>query len=120
MDIQKLERYGLNIFCWLVKGLGLAVLLLILAIFIGEGPPNPLKLTAGELFIMVILLTTLTGLTLAVWRQLTGGIFILTGVVSFTIIGGIQHNWVFYAFWMIGLLNILCWWLRKLQKNYEK
>ena len=117
MDGRKLGRYGLNIFCWLVKVAGLAVLLLLLAIFIGEGPPNPFKLTARELFIMVMLLTILTGLALALWRQLTGGIVILTGVVSFMIIGGIQHNWVFYAFWVMGLLNILCWWLKKLQKK---
>ena len=103
----------------MVKGVGLAVLLLLLAIFIGEGPPNPFKLTARELFIMVILLTTLTGLALAVWRQLIGGIVVLTGIGSYTIFGGIEHNWVFYAFWLIGLLNLFCWWLRKLQKNDE-
>lgn len=120
MDIQKSGGAGLNIFCWLVKAAGIAVLLLLLAIFIGEGPPNPFKLTARELFIMVMLLTILAGLALALWRQLIGGIVILTGIVSFTIVGGIGHNWVFYAFWLTGLLNILCWWLKKLQKNYEK
>ena len=115
MDIQKSGRYGLNIFCWLVKGVGLAVLGLLLAIFIGEGPPNPFKLSARELFIMVMLLITLAGLALAVWRQLIGGIVILAGVASYTIFSGIEHNWVFYAFWLIGPLNIICWKLRKLQ-----
>ena len=117
MDIQKSWRFGLNIFCWLVKGLGLAVLLLILAIFIGEGPPNPFKLTARELVLMFFFLTIWIGLALSVWRQLIGGIVIIAGIGSFTIIGGMGHSWVFYAFWLMGILNILCWWLKKLQKK---
>ena len=119
MNIHKLRKYGIKTFCWLVKGVGAAVLLLLLAIFIGEGPPNPFKLTARELSFMVVLLIILIGLALAIWRQLIGGIVILAGIAGFTIFGGIQHNWVFYAFWLVGLLNIVCWYLGKLQRNGE-
>ena len=115
-SVAKVTKYAIKTFCWLVKGVGMAVLLLLLAIFIGEGPPNPFKLTARELFFMATLLTILIGLALAVWRQLIGGIVVLAGIATFTILGGIEHNWVFYAFWLIGLLNIICWWLKKLQK----
>ena len=93
------------------------ILLLVLTIFIGEGPPNPFKLTSRELLLMVGLLTTLVGLALALWRQLVGGIVILVGIAGFTIIAGVQETWLFYAFWLLGLLNILCWWLRRLQGN---
>ncbi|MFH1614406.1 MAG: hypothetical protein ABIG61_04900 [Planctomycetota bacterium] len=112
-NVVKQRKYWVLGMSWTVKAAGAGLLLLILAIFVGEGPPNPLELTARELVLMVQLLTTLVGLALAVWRQLTGGIIVLAGIVSFTIFGGIQHNWVFYAFWVIGLLNILCWWLKK-------
>ena len=118
-SIRKFRKYAIKTFCWLVKSVGVAVLLLLLAIFIGEGPPNPFKLTARELFFMAVLLITLIGLALAVWRQLIGAIVVLAGIAAFTIIGGIGQNWVFYAFWLIGLLNILCWWLEKLQRNDE-
>ncbi len=117
--IQKLRKYAIKTFSWLVKGVGVAILLLLLAILIGEGPPNPFKLTVRELFLMVVLLITLIGLALAVWRQLIGGIVVLAGIAGFTIFGGIQQNWVFYAFWVIGLLNIICWWLERLQRKSE-
>ena len=116
-DVLKLRKYGVKIFYCLVKGAGIAILLLILAIAIGEGPPNPFKLTGRELLLMAFFLATLVGLALAVWRQLIGGIVILTGIAGFTIIGGMQETWLFYAFWLVGLLNILCWRLRKFEKK---
>ena len=115
--IAKLTKYVINIFCWLVKGVGLAVLLLLLAIFIGEGPPNPFKLTARQLLLMVGFLVTWVGMALALWRQLIGGIVILGSIAGFTFVFGVHQSWLFYTFWLIGLLNILCWWLKKLQGN---
>jgi len=117
MNSKNLQKYSINIFCRLVKGAGIAILLLLLAIFIGEGPPNPFKLTTRELFLMVMFLTTWVGLGLALWRQLVGGIVILAGIAGFTIFAGMAKNWVFYSFWLVGLLNILCWRLRKSQEK---
>lgn len=116
-NVRKLTKYGINIFCWLVKGACIAILLLLLAIFIGEGPPNPFKFTARELLLMVGFLATWVGLALALWRQLIGGIVILVSIAGFTIVAGVQENWVFYAFWLLGLLNMLCWWLKRAQKS---
>ena len=116
-NLAKFMKYGTNILCWLVKGIGAALLLLLLAIVVGEGPPNPFKLSAKELFIMAVLIITIIGFGLAIWRQLIGGIFILAGIATFTITGGLEHNWVFYAFWLLGILNIICWILKKSQMN---
>jgi hypothetical protein len=101
---------GTKIFCWVVKGAGLALLLLVLAIAIGEGPPNPFKLSPRELFLMICLLTTLAGIVLALWRQGVGGVMMLAGMVPFA---GETHQWLLYAFGLIGILNIICWRLRK-------
>ena len=121
MDSRKYGKYAVNIFSWLVKGVGAAVLLLVLAIFIGEGSPNPFKLTGRELGFMLIFLITITGLALALWRQLMGGIVILAGIACITIIFGIQNSWVFHAFWLIGVLNIICGWLgRKVKWTWQK
>ncbi len=113
-NTQKLKTYGTRIFCWLVKGAGLAVLGLVLVIFIGEGPPNPFELTARELFLFVSLLATLVGLGLALWNQLVSGIVILVGIIPFA---GERLLWLFWAFAAVGVCNILCWWLKKLQKQ---
>jgi hypothetical protein len=101
---------GIKIFCWLVKGVGLVLLLLVLAIAIGEGPPNPFKLSPRELFLMICLLITLAGIALAQWRQGIGGVIMLAGMIPFA---GETHQWLFYTFALIGVLNILCWRLRK-------
>ena len=112
-SIRDWRKYGISIFCWLVKIAGIGMLLLILAIAIGEGPPNPFRLAPKELFLMVWFLAIMIGMGLAVWRQLVGGIVTLVGIGGFTIFAGAQGGWVFHAFWLIGLLNILCWCLVK-------
>ena len=116
----KFIRYGINIFCRLVKGIGIALLLLLLVIFIGEGPPNPFKLTARELSFMAVLLTILFGLALAVWQQLIGGIVVLAGIAAFTLIFGVQDKWLIFAFLLTGVLNIICWRLRSKCERIEQ
>ena len=56
--IEKLRKCGMTIFYWLVKGAGLVLLGLVLVIAIGEGPPNPFKLSLRELALMVSLLVS--------------------------------------------------------------
>ena len=110
-------KYGIGIFRWLVKGAGIGIFGLLLAIFIGEGPPNPFELTTRELILMVFFLAIWIGLALALWRQLVAGVVILAGIVGFMIVGGVQHNWIFYTFCAVGLLNIFCWFLDKIAEK---
>lgn len=110
--IGRLGNYAITFFSWVVKAIGSVLLLLIVVIFIGEGPPNPLKLNPKELFLMVSLLITLAGIVLAFWRQLVGGVAILVGMIPFV---GESQQWIFWAFVLIGVLNILCWWLKSKQ-----
>ena len=114
--IEKLRRYGINIFCWLVKGAGLALLGLVLAIVVGEGPPNPFELTRRELLLFVSLLVTLAGIVLALWQQLMGGLAMLIGMIPFI---GESGQWIFWAFAITGILNVLCWWPKKLYNKCD-
>ena len=79
----KLTSYVITIFSWLVKAAGLALLLLVVVIAIGEGSPNPFELTGRELLLMICLLVTLAGTALALWRQMIGGIAMLAGMIPF-------------------------------------
>ena len=115
--IMKLNKYGIDIFCWFVKGSCAAILLLVLTIFIGEGPPNPIKLKAREILLMVMFLAIWVGIALSLWRHLTGGIVILVSIAVLTIFAGMQKNWLFYAFWVLGLFNVLCGSLRRLRED---
>jgi len=107
---RKFKAYFAGGLSWAVKAVGLALLALVLVIAIGEGPPNPFELSGRELFLMISLLVTLTGTVLALWRQLVGGILILGGQIPFMDHWG---QWVFAAFVIVGILNIVCWWLKK-------
>lgn len=115
--VEKSGKYGIVAFSWLVKAAGVALLLLVLVIAIGEGPPNPFKLKARELFLMISLLVTLTGIILALWWQLLGGVAMIAGMVAFI---GESRQWIFWAFALIGVLNVVCWWLKKLQAGRVK
>jgi len=108
----KFLKISVTVVSWLVKGAGLALLGLVLVIAIGEGPPNPFELSGRELFLMISLLVTLAGTVLALWRQLIGGIVITAGMIPFI---AESHKWVFWAFFVVGIGNIVCWWLRKIK-----
>ena len=113
---RKFKAYLVGGLSWVIKAAGLALLALVLVIAIGEGPPNPFGLSSRELFLMVSLLVTLVGTVLAMWRQLIGGILILAGQLPF-----IDHwgQWVFAAFVIVGILNLLCWWFKKSSKKSD-
>lgn len=113
-DVERIGKVAVSIFCWLVKGIGIALLLLVLTIAVGEGPPNPFKLAPRELVLMISFLITLAGTGLALWNQLIGGIAMLAGMAVFI---GESAQWVFWAFAIIGALNILCWFMKRLQSK---
>lgn len=109
---RKFKAYFAGGLSWAVKAAGLALLALVLVIAIGEGPPNPFKLSSRELFLMISLFVTLAGTVLALRRQLIGGILILAGQIPFMYHWG---QWAFAAFVIVGILNIVCWWLKRKQ-----
>ena len=109
--VRRLIGYALMVCSWAVKGCGVALLLLVLVIAIGEGPPNPFELSGRELVLLVSFLVTLAGVVVALWRQVVGGAFIVAGIAVFI---GESSGWVFKAFLAIGILNIFCGCVRKL------
>lgn len=113
-------KLGIVIFRWLVKGGCIGIFSLLLAIFIGEGPPNLLELTTRQWILMVFFLSIWVGLVLALRWQLVAGVVILAGIVGFTIVGGLQYNWIFYTFWAVGFLNIFCWFLDKIAEKLRR
>jgi hypothetical protein len=104
----------LTIFSWLVKSAGIVMFLLIAIIFVGEGPPNPMKISSWELLLFIALLVTLTGCVAALRWQIIGGISIAAGMGAFL---GELRNWVFWAFAAIGILHILCGILKKIYEG---
>ena len=94
---------------WLVKIAGAGVLVLVLAFAVGEGMPNPLKLTGKELLLFGCFIISSAGLVLAFWRQGFGGVLILGGLIGFnTIQGKFTSGWVFLVIGLVGILNIVC------------
>lgn len=93
----------------------MALLGLVLVIFIGEGPPNLFELSHRELFLMISFLVTLIGTVLALWQQFVGGIAIVAGMIPFI---GESRQWVFQAFLLVSIGNVLCWWLRRITKPF--
>ncbi|MCK4753219.1 MAG: hypothetical protein KAS75_07215 [Planctomycetes bacterium] len=113
-NISKLQKRAISIFSWAVKGAGLAMLLLILVIAIGEGPPNPFKLSTKELFMMTSLLVTCFGLGFVLWRQLIGGVIILVGMIVFCVFNSrVPDLWVIHVLCLLGLLNVFYGWLKR-------
>jgi hypothetical protein len=117
-DNQKLKGHFVTGLGRMVKGAGLALLLEVLVICIGEGPPNLLKLKGIELIQMVNFLTALVGLALAVWKQGIGGAVTTIGILLFVFVETIGRVKLFVGTWFlligfIGVLNIVCWWLKK-------
>lgn len=117
--IQKLRKHGTSIVCWTVKGVGTALLLLVVAIAVGEGPPNPFELTTVESVQMANFLIALLGLVLALWQQGIGGIITIIGIFLFCVVQSIYHGrlstggFFFIVIGLVGVSNILCWWLRR-------
>ncbi len=114
----KWSRIGLRVLTVVVKAGCLLLFLLIAVIFIGEGPPNPFELTGRELFLMVCLLAAVVGAAVAIFRQLIGGVAMVLGTLPFYPGNmNLSKGWVFHTFVLLGLLNILCWWLAKRKKG---
>ncbi|MGA2221007.1 MAG: hypothetical protein ABSH21_04360 [Verrucomicrobiia bacterium] len=82
--------------------IGTLVLVLIVAMAVGKGVPNPLQLSLG---------LTLLGLVVACKWAGVGGALIFGGFTCFALVNhGIKMNTVFAPLLIGGLLYLLCWW----------
>ncbi len=110
------EDRAVKIIRWTARILGTLLLLLVAAFAIGEGFPNPSKLTTTESLLMVAFVIMLLGIIVA-WRwEGTGGALLLVGFASFwavNIVATLRFwwpGWVFALFGLVGLLFLSCWW----------
>ena len=93
---------------------------LIIAIAIGEGPPNPLTATVRENLLAAIVLIMLAGLILGWKWEGLGSIFILGGLALFAIVNrGLLLNIVMAPWLAAGLLYLASWYLqpRRVRRN---
>jgi len=109
------QRHFVIFLRWITRILATALVLLVLAIAIGEGPPNPFNQPAKVQMEFLGMALILTGLTLGWKWEGLGGIMALAGVVTFHVIEG--KPWInsfFSLFALAGILYLLCWLLSKL------
>ncbi len=112
--MQKLLFYTVHSICWLVKLASAGMLVLVAAFAIGEGVPNPFAFPAKQLVMLIFFLIALIGLALAIWKQGVGGIVTVMGMIGFHIANGkFASGWVFATIGIIGLVNIVCGWIKK-------
>ena len=103
---------------WAAKILGVFVLALVVTLAIGEGMPNPLRLSPAELLAMAAFIVMLIGI-LAAWRwEGLGSALILGGFASFWVINFLKTRHVrlttaFTLFLLLGLLHGFHWWQSK-------
>lgn len=106
-------RTGLLVVRWLARIAGLIGAGTVLFIAVGEGLPNPLRLSPQELALLVCLFVTWCGLLLA-WRwELAGALMILGGMASFYAIellcsGRFPRGWFLPFLASPGLLFLYC------------
>jgi len=119
-DMRRLTEYSIRFFSWVVKAAGMALLLLVVVIAVGEGLPNPLKLTTVELVQMINFVAALSGLVLALRWQGLGGLVTVAGIFLFSTVETIEHQKLFAGGWFfviasIGIANLVCWSLKRMR-----
>jgi hypothetical protein len=110
------ERLMVATLRWAARIIGTAVLVLIVALAIGEGGPNPLQVSLRENLLGSALLAMLIGQIVAWKWEGIGSLFILGGFTLFaTVNHGVRLNQslVVVGAWLVtGLLYLVCWWRR--------
>ncbi len=108
---------------WIARIAGLIVLLMVLAIAIGEGFPNPLTLKFGEQAMMLVMLVMLAGIVLS-WKWVgLGGAMLLMGYTTFLINESMhRHHLALFSFvdlfFLLGLIDLVVWWSAKHSRQY--
>jgi hypothetical protein len=96
---------------WTARILGTLFVLLILVFAVGEGAPNPSRLTPRDKLMFLALGVMLMGLVLA-WKWAgIGGLLALAGYLLFHAIGGLRT--MMSPFLIAGVaacLHLLAWW----------
>jgi hypothetical protein len=99
----------LSVVRWTARILGTAILLLIVAIAVGEGLPNPFAQPVEVQLLFAAMLTIMVGLILAWKWELLGGLLILGGFAFFAIVNhGIKLNLAFGPMLAVGLVYLGC------------
>ena len=99
---------------WVARLFGSALVLMVIVFMIGEGPPNPLKMSAIEVVTSVAFLAMIAGLIVAWRREGLGGILVVGGFLAFWVLNFVSshHFWLrgaFPAFPIVGFLYLFCW-----------
>ena len=105
------KRIAVTVLRWMARTMGTALLVLIVAVAIGEGVPNPLRGSLTEMLCHVAMLTMIVGQIVA-WRwEGIGGGLIVGSFVLFAIVNhGVPFNVVFVPWLVTGMLYQVCWW----------
>jgi len=96
---------------WTARVIGALIVLLIAALAVGEGVPNPLHQPTVVNFSFVALLVMLAGQVTAWWREGTAGALVLGGMAAFAVANhGVKINAVFVPMLLTGVLYLFCGW----------
>lgn len=94
---------------WLARFLGTLLLVMIAALAVGEGIPNPMKQPLAVRIEMIAMLIQWLGLLIAWKSELFGGTLILFGYASFCAVEwqALRIDFPFGLFLVVGLLYLL-------------
>jgi hypothetical protein len=95
---------------WTARILGTLLFLLFLALFFGEGPPNPSKLSNAEKLQFLGMIALFFGLVLAWKWEGLGGLLSVAGFVLLVALG--RSHLTMWAFWLpaaTGAVHTICW-----------
>lgn len=96
---------------WIVRCLGVLMVLFILTFIIGEGPPNVFRLTRHEQLYALGVAGLFLGLILAWFHDGWGGLLSISGWSMLCFLTGRPvWNIPFLIPAALGVLHLLCWW----------
>lgn len=105
------ERRIVTVLRWTARIIGVAIFILIVALAVGEGVPNPLSMSVQEDLIGLAFLTMTVGLLVGWKWEGLGGLLIIGGFGLFAIVNRpFRVNAVIVTWVVTGLLYLVCWW----------
>lgn len=125
MNNQKLRNYCSTCVRWTARILASLLAALVVVFFVGEsffypgeGPPNPFKQPPEVQLEFAAMLAIWIGMIVGWKWESIASLLIIGGMATFHIIEGkLWLNWTFGLFDLTGILFLLCWFLKKLQKE---
>jgi len=109
---------------WSARMVSVLLLVLVLVIFFGEGPPAFASLTATELLMMFFFWLMAAGLVWAWWHPMAGGALTLLAFLFFAGVnlvssGSLPNGWVFPLFPLNGALHLVYGFQRYCCRRFE-